>query len=142
MTFDFSYEQDRGYRPTYADIDWHSKWLANNNNDSAVVLSIMQENNEEKSLELTQKNCFVYLNDTDPAFDVIIFNSDDEGVNWWLCRAQYGNDEFTELIDTVGEVSTLHSTRYPEEHCIDFVLSVLNDDLDNFQSLADMPNLE
>lgn len=143
MNFDFSYEHERGYRPRYADIDWHSKWMANNNyEDSVVVLCIKQGKNEERTLELNQNNCFVYLNDTDPDFDVIIINSDDQAINWWFCRPQDGYDEFNEMLDNLGEASTLHSTRYPEEHCIDFVLSVLKNDLYNFQSLADMPNLE
>lgn len=144
MEFEFSYEHERGFMPTYADIDWHSKWMANNDiEDAAVLFATSRGKNEELLLELTQENCYIYLNATDPEFDVILIETDEENSeSWWLCRPQIGDEAFTELLDTFGEEATVIHTKYPMPHCAEFVLSVLEKDLNAFQSLADLPNQE
>jgi len=144
MEFEFSYEHERGFMPTYADIDWHSKWLANNDaEDTAVLFAVSQRRRDDILLELTQENCFIYLNATDPAFDVILIETnEEEAENWWVCRPQFGNDEFNELIYKIGEEATVIHSKYPMQHCAEFVLSVLEKDLNGFQSLADLPSQE
>ena len=144
MEFEYSYEHERGFMPTYGDIDWHSKWLASNNTDTeAVIFATSHAKNTEQLIELNQENCFVYLNAADPEFDIILIETDEEeSESWWVCRSQIGDEAFMELVDTIGEEATVVHTRYPMQHCVEFVLSVMEKDLNGFQSLADLPSIE
>lgn len=143
MEFEFSYGHERGFTPEYAGIDWHAIWHANNEANSAVLFSRYNEEGEESIIELTQENCFIYFNATNSDFDVIVIETcEDEDEHFWVCRAQIGDDNFNELVFEIGEEGQVTHTRYPMEHCIDFVMSILVNDIQQVKSPADIPTIE
>jgi hypothetical protein len=143
MEFAFSYGHERGFNPKYAGIDWHAIWHADKAADSGVLFSTYNEEGEESVIELTQDNCFIYLNATNPEFDVIVIETcEDEEEHFWMSRGQIGNDNFNELVFEIGEEGRLTHTRYPIEHCVDFVMSILVDDIQQVKGPVDIPIIE
>ena len=120
----------REFFPTYAGIEWHDAYISRHGTDNNSAWGEAFDNIGEFCEQLHQENCCIYLNDTDPFYDVIVVidHRDDSG-DWWFSREQIGSDEFDLIINNLGPEVMMISTKYPLRSVAEYVTDLLTTDI-------------
>lgn len=133
MAFEFGTNEHnvREFFPRYAEIDWREAYLHRNDEEKYSIWGECFDSLGEFCEELHQENCAIYLNDTDPDFDVIVVldHRDDSG-DWWFGRQTIGSDDFDFIVDKMASEVLLIQTKYPLKMVAEYVTRSLFSDLD------------
>ena len=133
-TMEFGYNEyaNREYLPKYGEIDWHQLWLDKQGGED--VPSVWGETVDEFGQfceQLHQENCAFYMNETNSSFDVlIVLDPRDDNANFWWSRHQMGDEQFEDLFERIGDEVSVIFTRYPHKDIAEFVLKIMQTDLD------------
>jgi len=131
--FEFGHNKDnlREFLPNYGGVDWHYAYISRHGDEPLSAWGETIDELGEFCEQLHQENCCIYINATNPTFDLImVLDHRDDGGDWWLTREQIGSEYFDELVDGISEEVMVVQTKYPMKHIAEFVMKLMFKDLE------------
>lgn len=128
-------EQD-GFSPQYGSVNWKPR-LNNLLEATGIELIPMGYTEGDGTMQLTQENCVVYINQVADEMDCVAvkYDGDDEDIWTWYFREKFVGVPFEKVVGMIGVWVVQTTTLYPMEHVVlqyeKFADSSLGDELDD-----------
>lgn len=112
------YPQDE-FNPNYGDINWKPR-LNFLLEATGVGLTPVGYSEAKGTMQVTQENCIIYINQIADELDVIAvkYDQDPEDIWTWYFREKFTTVPLEEVVKAIGAWSMQCITMYPMEHVV------------------------
>lgn len=117
-----NYEAGSYWTPHYGGVDWELRRdRLVEQGDLETYRPIGFDSGDGLIQEITQENCSIFLNEVNPAMDMVAVDDPRDEKNYVWFREQ-NPDNFARLIGSIGRAATRYLTFYPIEAVVDAYL--------------------